>query len=195
MLFAIGSTCFALGSVPIYFGWVSPTVLALTFFVGSIFFTSAATLQFRDARGTDRVDEWASGVQLVGTVWFNVSTLAAGFASLSLERQRHLIWAPDVIGSICFLVASVLACIMVSPILGSAKRRGLGWWIAAANMIGSIAFGASAIAARYLPTTGEVANIQLVNAATCLGAVCFFIGAVLLILQARHERHPAVVPA
>ncbi len=40
---------------------------------------------------------------------------------------------------------------------------------------------ASALAAFTLPTTGEVLNIAIVNLGTFLGAVCFFVGAYLLL--------------
>lgn len=45
-LLAIGSTCFALGSLPMYFDNVSATVTPTTFFVGSLFFTSAGYIQY-----------------------------------------------------------------------------------------------------------------------------------------------------
>ena len=46
VLFAIGSVCFAVGAAPGYVDWVGTDADAITFFVGSIFFTSAAYLQF-----------------------------------------------------------------------------------------------------------------------------------------------------
>ena len=45
-LFAIGSTCFARGSLPAYFDNVSAAATAATFFVGSLFFTSAGYIQY-----------------------------------------------------------------------------------------------------------------------------------------------------
>ncbi len=54
-------------------------------------------------------------------------------------------------------------------------------WIAKLNLLGSVAFGLSAAAAFTLPTTGEVANIRLVNLGTFVGAVCFFVGAALML--------------
>src|SRR4029079_10229613 len=47
--FMIGSTCFALGSLPLYFEHVDARVVAVTFFAGSIFFTAAAFGQLTDA--------------------------------------------------------------------------------------------------------------------------------------------------
>lgn len=200
--FMIGSVCFALGSLPAYFDNVAPATDAWTFFVGSIFFTFAAYRSYqevldappgphtyvRSTRGLARfvggsprrIDWWATVIQLVGTVFFNVSTFAATRTDFSLHQQRRLIWGPDVLGSICFLVASWLAFAEVGPSLRDLRHRGIGWWIAALNLLGSIAFGIAAIAARYLTTTGEPANIARVNAGTFIGAVCFFIGAALL---------------
>ncbi len=49
------------------------------------------------------------------------------------------------------------------------------------NMIGSIAFAISAVAARIVPATGEVANPTVANSFTSIGAVMFFVGALLLL--------------
>ena len=186
-LFAIGATCFALGSMPLYFENVDAAVTAGTFFLGSIFFTSAAFLQWRQAagEGSRTTDWWAGAVQLVGTVFFNISTFAATRDDLDLDQEKQLIWAPDVFGSICFLVASWLVYAAVNRGLWPRSDRSLLWRINALNLAGSIAFGVAAVAARYLSTTGEPANIRAVNLGTFVGAVCFFVGAVLLPAQAR----------
>lgn len=211
-LFAIGSTCFALGSAPPYFDAVSAAVVGWTFFVGSIFFTSAAYLQFREAvavpagvvpgstrpsglRGLvgwtpHRIDWWAGAIQLVGTVFFNVSTFAATHPDLAVDQQRRLIWAPDVLGSVCFLVASWLAYSEVNPGWRPRSDGSVGWRIAALNLGGSIAFGLAALGARYLRTTGDVANIALVNLGTFVGAVGFFLGALLLPVESAADRAP-----
>lgn len=55
------------------------------------------------------------------------------------------------------------------------------WWIAWLNMLGSVAFMVSAIASFILPSTGGLINEPVANAGTCIGAVCFFFGAALLL--------------
>ena len=42
-------------------------------------------------------------MQLVGTLFFNLSTFGATRDALSSPQERRLIWAPDVFGSVCFL--------------------------------------------------------------------------------------------
>ncbi len=216
-LFMAGSTCFALGSLPVYFENVTPDLVGATFFVGSIFFTCAGYLQFRESGGPPadleartpprrglraligwrprRIGWWATIIQLVGTVFFNVTTFAATRSDLSLDQEKQLIWAPDVYGSICFLVASWLAYSEVVPRLRSRPRPTVEWRIAALNLAGSVAFGAAAVASRYLPTTGEPANIALVNLGTFVGAVCFFIGAALLPVESRRATGTAPTSA
>src|SRR4051812_25644915 len=49
VLFGIGSTCFALGAAPAYVLLVGRAGDGITFFVGSLFFTSAALLQLLDS--------------------------------------------------------------------------------------------------------------------------------------------------
>ena len=100
----------------------------------------------------------------------------------SIEHQiNRLVWRPDVYGSIAFLVASYLADVAVTRRAWRWRPGGRPGWIAKLNLLGSVAFGLSAAAAFTLPTTGEVANIRLVNLGTFVGAVCFFVGAALLL--------------
>ena len=49
------------------------------------------------------------------------------------------------------------------------------------NMVGSIAFGISAVASRVVTSTETMRDAQRANLGTFLGAVCFLAGAVLLI--------------
>ena len=202
-LFMVGSACFAIGALPGYLAWVGYEADAVTFFVGSLFFTSAAFLQYvevavapRTTGAVDRsvgpprlgieprrIDWWAVAVQLVGTVYFNVTTFAALLHNLDTEQARRLIWTPDALGSICFLIASELAFAEVGHRLVSWRPQSREWQITALNMVGSIAFGASAIGSFVLPTTGQPASVWLTNMGTFVGALCFFAGAVLLLYE------------
>jgi hypothetical protein len=197
VLFMIGSACFAVGSFP-------PTASLLgdaagpVFFIGSIFFTTAAYLQYYEATnagddidGMERTGRlfgirpqsigwWAAAVQLIGTLWFNISTFNA-LRDLSTRQEEALVWAPDFFGSACFLAASGLALIEVCHRLWCWAPASAPWRIAAINMAGSIAFGLSAIGAFVVPETGELNNATVANLFTFIGAVLFFIGALLLL--------------
>ncbi len=208
--FMIGSTCFALGSFPLYFEHLAPRVVASTFFVGSIFFTAAALGQVTDAItvreahrgarphtwrvwawGIEPLDFWAALVQFVGTLFFNLSTGFALNASLDVTEINRYVWRPDVFGSIAFLLASYLAEVAVTRRPWRWHTGGRPGWIAKLNLAGSVAFGLSAVGALTLPTTGEMANIRIVNLGTFVGAVCFFAGAALLVPEVgAPERHP-----
>ena len=198
-LFMVGSFLFALGSFPLYWGFVDARVVGITFFVGSLFFTAAGYSTFyqvinssedpsRDPAAGPRfwawrprdMAWWSSFVQLVGTLFFNFNTLLAMLTTLTVEQTNRLVWAPDFFGSIAFLIASHLAWLMVCKRLWCVRREDADWWIAGLNYMGSIFFMAAAIAAFTLPTTGETLNITIVNLGLFLGAVCFFAGAYLL---------------
>jgi len=200
ILFAIGATFFALGAVPSYINLVSNAVNGETFFIGSLFFTVAAFLQYLETTNTPinlgvnikerlnlitwepgRVDWWSTVVQFGGTLFFNISTLAALQSSLLINQINRLVWSPDVYGSICFLIASYLAWSEVGHAFWSFKPDNLPWWIAALNIIGSVAFGVSAVASFVLPSTGIPVNLTLTNLGTFTGAICFLIGAILLL--------------
>ncbi len=99
ILFALGSACFFIGPFPGFVQAVGAVADAAVFFAGSIAFTSAATLQFGTTPRSDRVDRWADGVQLVGTLFFNLSTWRALDAAFDNAATNRLIWRPDVAGS------------------------------------------------------------------------------------------------
>ncbi len=207
VLFMIGSLCFALGSVPAFASAIGSAVVWV-FFIGSLFFTSAAYLQYFEAsnegddiRGSARTRRplglrltslgwWAASTQLVGTLWFNLTTFAGTRTDLDLAQQETLVWAPDAIGSVLFLVASALAVLEASDGLRRGWRPSLESTIGWVNMAGSIAFGISAIAAFIDPTNGELLNVAAANAFTFLGAVCFFAGAAMLLPDMSRTTEP-----
>ena len=67
------------------------------------------------------------------------------------------------------------------------RPRSWSWWITLANLVGSIAFGISAAAGYINPVTGQVHNAGRADTQTLIGAVCFLIGAVLLLPERREE--------
>jgi hypothetical protein len=209
---------FALGAVPAYATAAGADWDNVTFFTGSLFFTSAAFLTYREAVDAapsadpappapnptrrrffvyqpGRIDWWATAVQLVGTVFFNVSTGTALAADLSAQAAHQHVWRPDAIGSICFLVSSFLAWYEVCHGWAAWRPKEWSWWITLANLAGSVAFGVSAIAAYVNPVTGQVHNAARASTQTLIGAAFFFIGALLLLPERTEETHrEAIVP-
>jgi len=170
ILFAIGAALFAIASVP-GASSISREADAITYFLGSIFFTSAAFEQMRLA-SSDPAERWSSAIQLAGTILFNVSTFTAILDHLSGRQKDLLVWAPDAIGSVCFLLASGTAMWAVRRERNVARRE------AVLNMLGSILFGASAIGSYVIPNTGDFLNATLNRMGTLWGALCFLAGAV-----------------
>ncbi|HEX6366253.1 MAG TPA: hypothetical protein VF000_08925 [Agromyces sp.] len=186
--FAVGSLCFFVGALPWYADWLGAVGANLTFFIGSIFFTLAAFIQLSLSGRTlpharmnraDRADWWAAAIQFAGTLLFNLSTAAALAAAIARPDAVGIGWRPDAWGSIAFLVSSTLAVV-------ATKDRGQLWdtdartWHGTGlNLLGSIAFGASAVGAYVIPDSGDLLNEVLANAGTALGAVCFFVAALL----------------
>jgi hypothetical protein len=173
VLFMIGSACFAVASLPAAPN-VSEVAVGITYFAGSIFFTTAAFEQLRVARGQGS-EVWAAAVQFAGTLAFNVSTFFGMSHQLSAHRSNLLVWSPDAVGSVCFLVASVLAEIAVLHAILLVRRS------ATLNLLGSIAFGISAVAAYVVPDTEELLNASLATSMTLVGALCFLWGARILV--------------
>jgi hypothetical protein len=203
--FAAGSLCFAAASMASQWASAPRPAIGVTFFAGSLLFTTAAYIQYWQAVNVDhgraelgnrqrrrpaswephRIDWLASLVQLAGTIFFNISTFAAMQTGLTSHQANLRVWAPDVFGSICFLVASELALAEVCGRWFCRHGRSLSWRIVALNMLGSVAFGVSAATSVIEPSTDEPLSAAITNATTTVGALCFLAGALLLIPEAR----------
>jgi hypothetical protein len=200
VLFAAGSTCFLIAPFPAFLRLVGPVADGAVFFVGSLLFTSAAALQWLETinanRGPEqaagqrlkvmtfeprRIDWWSSGIQLLGTLFFNVTTFRALQTGLDSPSYDRLVWRPDAFGSICFLVSGYLAYVEVTGRLLGRPRKTLESAIATVNLLGCLAFGVSAVASYVVPTTGDERNLAVVNTFTAFGALCFLVGALLML--------------
>src|SRR4051794_36976338 len=184
LAFAAGSACFVAGPFPGYLALVGPVADAVTFFVGSLLFTTGGALQVavavpdRHGPGAGRAAWWSATVQFAGTLFFNVTTFRALQTALSAPDYDRLVWRPDAFGSICFLVSGLIAY------TASPRRRLLplraapGWWQPGVNLLGCVLFGVAAVAGYVVPTTGSMLDLAAANWTTAAGAACFLICAV-----------------
>jgi len=209
VLFALGSVCFLVAPLPAFLTWAGPPTVAGTFFVGSVFFTAAAALQWLEAVNADDesreaaagswrayawrprgIDWWSSGVQLVGTLFFNVTTFRGLTVSIDSPSYDHLVWQPDALGSVCFLASGYLAYVEVAG--HRLPPRSVEGGVVTADLAGCVAFGVSAVTGFVLPATGLPVNVAVTNATTSLGALCFLLGALLLLPEGVKRADPAV---
>ena len=125
VLFAVGSSCFLIALFPGFVELVGSGVDGMVFFVGSVFFTSAATLQCLETFNADRgpgggghrqrlrllafeprrIDWWSSVIQLAGTLLFNRDTFRAMQTGLEQPSYDQLVWRPRRFWSACFLIS------------------------------------------------------------------------------------------
>lgn len=200
VLFALGSACFAAGSLPPFAVAVGTNPDNLVFFIGSIFFTVAAALLYVETASSaarlgsserrrfrallrvqhHRIDWWAALVQLIGTLWFNRTTFSALVVNLGRSSAHHPVWRPDALGSVCFLVSSWLSWAEECHGPFGWRPDDLSWWITLLNLVGSVAFGVSAVAS-YVKPSGQLVSVALTNLGTFVGALCFLVGAILLL--------------
>lgn len=199
--FIIGGALFAAGAAVAQIGSGDATTCASIYFAGGLFFNTGGYVSLlqvinapRHVPGGEgrlvtrpwrwwsyepsRVD-WLSAVVLfAGTLVFGVNLLDSFLQGLSVQQINRLIWTPDVIGCVLFLISGHLAFVEICHGRFCLRRRSLGWWIVAVNQLGSVLFMVSAIAAFTRPTTGSLINADIANWTTFLGAACFSVGGV-----------------
>jgi hypothetical protein len=185
-LFMIGSSLFATGTAPGFAVLCCADAANLLCFMGSWFFTSAALIQLllsrpSMSRSCDmpsiRAEYLSAAIQLFGTLNFNLSTGTTLWAERASAR-RLFVWWPDAAGSVAFLLSGALGIVAVTLTVGLIRVKSRLWLAACTSMIGSIAFGASAIGA-FITKAGGTEDAQLAQAGTFVGALCFLIAAFL----------------
>lgn len=95
-----------------------------------------------------------------------------------------MVWRPDALGSVCFLVSSALAFAEAGHRWWSWRPGERDWHITALNLWGSVFFGFSAVGA-YVRPGGELLDATWANGGTFLGAVCFLAASILMVPEGR----------
>jgi hypothetical protein len=194
--FACGSTCFVVGPFPGYASLVGDTADAVTFFAGSILFTVGGALQSllafpeRRAGKAGRALWWAAAIQSLGTLLFNLTTFRALSTALSESEYDKLVWRPDALGSICFLVSGLVAYRVSARHRWVPARGTAGWWEPLVNLLGCVLFGIAAIAGHVVPATGSLLDQAAANCTTALGAGCFLACALFTLWTGRTSKSP-----
>ncbi|MFG0266633.1 MAG: hypothetical protein ACF8AM_16025 [Rhodopirellula sp. JB055] len=215
-IFAIGATCFVFASCGSLFpGSVKGTLfqrhLNAIYFAGSIPFTTAAWLQLFQAanartnlesRSTDRrvwlgwypseIGWLSCALQFGGTVLFNINTFNAMSSSLNWLQEDLMVWVPDLVGSILFLASGYLAFAETCHAHWAFRPRSLEWWIVLINLLGCIGFMISACYAFVAPGPENQQAITVSTAWTMVGAVCFLIGALMMLFETPQSSVEAV---
>lgn len=204
LAFTVGGALFALGAAVAQFGSSGATG-AWIYFAGGLFFNTGGYTSLLQAINAprpetgggalaarpwawwsyepSRIDWLSTFVLFVGTLVFGVNLLSSLLQGLSLQQVNRLIWAPDMIGCILFLISGHLALVEVCHGRPGVRARELSWWIVAVNQLGSVLFLVSALAAFTRPATGSLVNVDIANWGTLTGALCFSVGGILQLFE------------
>ena len=202
--FVIGGSLFAIGAALAQAG-ASPSLYLSVYLVGGVFFSCggfASLVQVvnePDQPGglvPSRWRWWASEpgrlawlsalVLFAGTLVFAVNLVDSFIQGLGSAVENRLVWSPDMVGCVFFLVSGHLAMVEIGGGWRFWRRRDLGWWIVAVNQLGSILFMVSAVASFVRPSTGDELAVGVANWGTLAGALCFATAGVMQELE-----HPA----
>ena len=205
-IFAIGSSLFAAGSLLTLVPQLAKASgleanINAIFFAGSIPFTTAAWLQLFQAANAGRSPNqsrklfgwrphdvgWLScALQFAGTILFNFNTFDGMIPGLNWFQSDLAVWTPNILGSLLFFASGYLAWIETCHAHWSFQPREIAWWIVAINLLGCISFLLSAFWGISLPTTPE--DWPTISVAfTLAGAICFLIGALLMLPEAEQS--------
>ncbi|WP_328732944.1 hypothetical protein OHT20_33465 [Streptomyces caniferus] len=193
--FTVGGALFALGAALAQSGSVGPTATATVYFVGGVFFTLGGYVSLvqvinaprRESRAgaltthpfrwwsyePGRIDWLSTFVLFAGTLVFGVNLLDSFLQGLTVQQMNRLVWAPDMIGCLLFLISGQLAVVEVCHRPWCLHRRSIGWWIVAVNQLGSALFMVAALAAFTRPETASLVSVGIANWGTLTGALCF----------------------
>jgi hypothetical protein len=203
--FVLGGALFAAGAGVAQFGSGDATTCASIYFAGGLCFNTGGYVSLlqvinapRHVPGGEgalvtrrwrwwsyepmRVDWLCAFALFAGTLVFAVDLLDSFLQGLSVQQVNRLIWAPDVIGCVLFLISGHLGFVEVCHGRPRLLPRDLGWWIVAVNQLGSVLFMVSAFTA-YTRASGTEISAGLANWGTLTGALCFSVGGVLQLVE------------
>jgi hypothetical protein len=171
-----------------------------TFFIGSIPFTTAAYLQLfqaanagnpaRPSGPTSRHPVWlgwrphdigwlSCALQFAGTLLFNINTFDAMQPDMDWLQQDLGVWIPDLVGSMLFLASGYLAFAETCHRYWAWEPKSISWWVTLVNLLGCVAFMASAVIA-FVPPDSQGSPLASV-VFTLAGAICFLFGSLLML--------------
>src|SRR6478736_5410752 len=188
--FFLGGGLFTLGAVLSQLDAASANTINWTFLVGGFFFSTGAyaalVQEINSPRGIDQdgaltENRWrwwsyeptrpgwmAAFVLFCGTLAFAISLVDVFISRLETKQIDHLVWAPEMVGCVLFLISGHIGIIEV------------GSWL----------FFLSGLAAYVRPATGEVINVAVINWGTALGAACFSVAGLAQLFE-RPDTAPA----
>jgi hypothetical protein len=197
--FLVGGSLFAIGAALSQAHIGGPRLAAVVYMVGGVFFSTggyASVLLAINAPHRRRGGEWArapwrwwgreptnfdylaAAVLFTGTLVFAVNLIDSLLGELTPTQVDRLVWNPDVIGCLLFLISGHLAMVDICgswwPRSRGRTLRGenLGWWIVFVNQVGSVLFMASA-GASFVRADGDMIAVGIANWGTLTGALCF----------------------
>ncbi|HET8977049.1 MAG TPA: hypothetical protein VFN87_02765 [Solirubrobacteraceae bacterium] len=178
-LFGVGAVGFVVGPLDVYASRVGAHGDAVTFFIASLLFTGGGLTQSwlaypeRRAHRSGLLAWRAAWIQSVGTLLFNVMTVEAISYAASSAQYDARVWAPNALGSVCFLISGVLLYLSAPRAGWRPLRRAAGWWEPPVNLLGCGLFGISAVAGYPVTSSGQMLDLATSNWTTTLGAACF----------------------
>lgn len=203
--FVIGGSLFATGAALAQLG-AAPTLYLSVYLVGGVFFSTggyASVVQVVNepeepggfvpsgwrwwSREPERLAWLSATILFTGTLVFAINLVDSFIEGLGVVTEDRLVWSPDIIGCLLFLISGHLAMVGIAGGWRRFwRRRDLGWWIVAVNQLGSVLFMVSAVASFVRPSTGDELAVGLANWGTLTGAVCFAVAGVM-----QEFEHPA----
>lgn len=197
--FLVGGSLFAIGAILAQADIGGPRLAAVVYLVGGVFFCTggyASVLLAINAPHRRRDGAWArapwrwwaehpgaydhlAAVTLfAGTLVFGVNLVDSLLGDLTPAQQDRLVWNPDIIGCILFLLSGFLAMVDISGSWLRLRGEGLGWWIVFVNQVGSVLFMVSGVAS-FVRADGDMIAVGIANWGTFGGAACFAVAGLM----------------
>jgi hypothetical protein len=191
--FLVGGSLFAIGALLAQADIGGPRLAAVVYLVGGVFFSTggyASVLLAINAPHRRRDGKWerapwrwwaehpgafdhlAAVTLFVGTLVFGVNLIDSLLGNLTPTQEDRLVWNPDIIGCLLFLISGLMAMVDISGSWWRLRGEGLGWWIVFVNQVGSVLFMVSGVAS-FVRADGDMIAVGIANWGTFGGAVCF----------------------
>ncbi len=170
------------------------------YLVGAALFTRGIYLEFAQVINGKRLGSWSFWgwypyllnwrgllILLIGSLLFNLETIAAFFTELGVVGKDLLVALPSLLGGLCFTISSFL---LTLDKLGSYwvwPPNGVGWWVSKSALIGSILFLFGASFGFEIPGMSGPGDSIVCQICYLIGSILFLGNGISLLIETQQE--------
>ncbi len=208
-IYTVGSALFVIGAVaamtpePYLPEQAAYLLSCMAYLIGAALFTRGIYLEFAQVINGGRMGAWSFWgwypyilswrgllILLIGSLLFNLETLAAFFPQLGKLGEHLFVTLPSFLGGLCFTLSSFLLTLDKHGSYWVWPPTGAGWWVSKSAVLGSIFFLLGATFGFEIPGLSTPADSLITKISYLVGSILFLVNGISMVIETQQEQMP-----